>query len=634
MPLRTRRPGANPSYQLLDLDDLTGGMDIRSSPTQMGANKARKLINWSLRSPGELTVRKGYEQFSTSSLGANRMQGGRRVYLSSYTFTLAAFNGQIYQPTDTGAWDSSGGTDPVHSTVSPTNAVFFPNDRDLVAIFDAANQPVKSSNGSSWTQMGITPRDGRSTLAAGASSGGLLANEYEVKYTYRDNDQGHESNGSESSTITLGSTGSLAVEVRGSSDPQVDVIRIYARNITAGESVLRLVSTLANVAAGSTTSSTISSSDWQGNVAIPDDHDVPPVLSFGVVWKNRWWGRNADVGNRLHFTQVFLPQAWPATFFLDIPFERGDSIKAIIPIGDTLLVFGHDQVFLIIGQTSLDFEVRPALSSQDGAFGPRAVEVIENGVVHCSDGGVFIFDGASDRLLSFDIEPGWRDLIDNATAADLNNIAVVYHEKEREVRIAVPRLFPTAGAGEWVLDLNRTREQNTPAWTQTDRNVGGYIHWNGAEADLGNRGRVFSWTDTSAILFEESKGQTANSSDFTAEYEGPSPSLGLSNARFIDKHGEYEPHQGAFTLETLVDGKSQGARAIGIGSGLALYGVATYGNVNYGGAGRRKYHQMLPASAHGRSVTEVAVYTGQEAFKWFTHSFGISPERSVRGFSE
>ena len=633
MPLRTRRPGANPSYQLLDLDDLTGGMDIRSSPTQMGANKARKLINWSLRSPGELTVRKGYELFSTSSLGGSRMQGGKRIYLSSYTFTLAAHDGEVFQPTDTGAWDSAGSTASVYSTVSPTNQVYFPNDRDIVAIFDGVNQPVKSSDGLSWTQMGISPQSARSTLSTGAG-GNLLANEFEVKYTYRDNDQGHESNGSSGSTITLATTGTLIVEMRGSTDPQVDVVRVYARNVTAGESVLRLVSTVANDTSGSTISSTISSSDWQGNVAIPDDHNVPPVLSFGVVWKNRWWGRNADVGNRLHFTQVFLPQAWPATFFLDIPFERGDEIKAVIPIGDTLLIFGHDQVFLVIGQTSLDFEVRPALSSQDGAFGPRSVEVIENGVIHCSDGGVFIFDGASDRLLSFDIEPGWRDLIENATSSDLDKISVVYHEKEREVRIAVPRLFPTAGPGEWVLDLNRTREQNAPAWTQTDRGIGGYIHWNGAESDIGNRGRLFSWTDTSASLYEESKGQTANSSDFTAEYEGPSPSLGLSKARFIDKHGEYEPHQGLFTLETLVDGKSQGARAIGIGSGLPRYGTATYGNAQYGGAGRRKYHKMLPASAHGRSVTEVAVYSGQEAFKWFTHSFGISPERAVRGFSE
>jgi hypothetical protein len=57
-------------------------------------------------------------------------------------------------------------------------------------------------------------------------------------------------------------------------------------------------------------------------------------VSFGVVWKNRWWARSATVKNRIHFTQLFQPQL-AALFFLDIPFERGDEIRALVPMGDT-----------------------------------------------------------------------------------------------------------------------------------------------------------------------------------------------------------------------------------------------------------------------------------------------------------
>jgi hypothetical protein len=73
---------------------------------------------------------------------------------------------------------------------------------------------------------------------------------------------------------------------------------------------------------------------------IPNDHDLPTASSFGVVWKNRWWARDATTTNRIKFTQLFMPQAWPALFYIDIPFERGDAIQALVPLGDALLVFG------------------------------------------------------------------------------------------------------------------------------------------------------------------------------------------------------------------------------------------------------------------------------------------------------
>jgi hypothetical protein len=75
-------------------------------------------------------------------------------------------------------------------------------------------------------------------------------------------------------------------------------------------------------------------------------------------------------------------------------------------MGDTLIVFGTTRIFLLVGQTSLDFEVRPTIGSQDGAFGPFAATcIVENGVIHVGANGVYIFDGTTDRYLSFDWNP-------------------------------------------------------------------------------------------------------------------------------------------------------------------------------------------------------------------------------------
>ena len=60
--LKTRSPKASRSPQLLEVNDLTGGVDLRRSPTLMQSNRARTLKNYSLEEPGALIVRPGYQR--------------------------------------------------------------------------------------------------------------------------------------------------------------------------------------------------------------------------------------------------------------------------------------------------------------------------------------------------------------------------------------------------------------------------------------------------------------------------------------------------------------------------------------------------------------------------------------------
>jgi hypothetical protein len=519
--------------------------------------------------------------------------------------------------------------------LSAVNELHFPADRDLVAVMDGSTRPWKSTNGSSWTRMGIDAGTVVSTGSSKAQSNGLSTSEFEMSYTYKDRDLAVESNGSTAlSTLSLQSTvnGAIEYQIPNSTDPQVDAIKVYMRNKTSGETVRRLASSFA-MQGGAHSTITIISSGWTTADEEPTDHDVPPVLSFGVIWKNRWWARSATRTNRLHFTQLFQPQSWPALFYIDIPFERGDSIQALVPLGDALLIFGNTKVFVVIGRSSLDFEVRPTIGSLDGAFGPRSVAVIENGVVHAANTGLYIFDGTSDKLLSFDIDPAWRDLV-SASAADLARIACVSHQTRKELRVAVPRLYPTGVEGEWVLDLNRTRVNGNTAWTATDRKIGGYMLWDGPETQAANRGRLFSWHSTNALVFEEATGTTANSSNMTAQYEGPGLTLGSYRGRWPDVRGEYEPHGGAASIEPYVDGVSQGAQTLSIGANLATYGTGLYGTAVYGGAGRRQWVKMLPLSADGRTFVLKLIYVGQESFRMFSYHVGLVPETRSRSFSE
>jgi hypothetical protein len=620
------------TYLSVPVADVSGGLDQRKAPTLLKANRSRILRNWSLREPGALVLYPGWTTFSTTNLGSSRPQGGQRIYLGSGTpFTLAAWNGGVYKVTDAGVWGAA-----VSTGWDTSNQIFFPYDRDLVAIFDGATAPKKSTDGSTWTKFGIAAPTVTPTGATAA--GGTLVNgdTYEFSFTGRDDALLVESN--ESATLQKATTGAnqkITLTLTGPTDTQVDTLVVYARDVTAGESVRRKHGTVATPGAGLTVSYDVLSNSWSSSTEAPTDHTVPPLLSFGVVWKNRWWARHATTKNRLHFTQIFEPQSWPSDFFIDIPFERGDDIAAVLPLGDTLLVFGQSKIFLIIGQTSLDFEVRPSGASQAGALGPRAVDAIEEGAVHAGADGIYLFDGATDRLLSYDVDGvapaalGWRTYITTATATDLQNTPLVYHQATKEVAIGVTNLYPFGAGGEWILDLNRTRLSTTPAWTTTDRATGGYIRWDGNEPTVGNRGRLFSWSQSIGRLYEERTGTTADGSDMTATYEGPMFTSRPKVAQLVDSAVDVEPNTGTLAFEVVVDNVSLGSQNVDIAGGGAIYGTAVYGTDSYGGAGRK----LCPLDwdlNEGLTFFARATYTGQVPFRWFGYYLGLQPEAVPR----
>lgn len=630
--IKARRATPQADYRLLSVEDLSGGLDLRKAPTLLKPNAARILRNWSLREPGALNVFPGWRTFSTASLGSGRVQGGQRIYLANSVFTLAAWNGGVYKPSDAGVWGAA-----VSTGWSAANEVFFPYDRDLVAIFDSATAPNKSTNGTTWTAFGIAAPAAAPTIANLA--GGTLVNgsSYEFSYTGRDDALLHE--GNESAVVThvpAGANLSVRLTLPFHPDPQVDTLIIYARDTTAGELVRRRVGTVANPGAGSATYD-VTANTWASGSEAPTDHNVPPLLSFGLVWKNRWWARHATIKNRLHFTQIFENQSWGSSFYIDIPFERGDSITALSPLGDVLLVFGQSKIFLIIGQTSLDFEVRPSGASQAGALGPRAVDGLEQGAIHAAAEGIYLFDGASDRLLSYDVDGfapsaiGWRTYVTTATQAELERTPLAYHKAAKEVGIGVTNLYPFGTAGEWILDLNRTRIQDHSAWTTTDRSIGGYIQWDGNEATSGDRGRLFSWSRAIGSLCEERTTTAADGANLVADYAGPTFSAGAYLASFVDAFVEVEPNDGSFAVEFVVDDVSMGSQTVPIGAGLARYGTATYGTSRYGGAGRVQKPLMLPLNAEGHTIQVKAVYSGQAAYRWYSYRLGMVPDLAPSG---
>jgi hypothetical protein len=147
------------------------------------------------------------------------------------------------------------------------------------------------------------------------------------------------------------------------------------------------------------------------------------------------------------------PQAWPATYNLDIPFERGDNVRGLQPMGDALIVFGSTGIYISSG-TSQDFEGAPRPAPWR-ARSPRRAAAGER-VLHASVGGVYLFDGRP---------TGWQRRINRAgrrwsTVRPLTCCAPG-HRLPRTAEggaVGTPGTR-TPGPGEWVLDLERSKVQ-------------------------------------------------------------------------------------------------------------------------------------------------------------------------------
>src|SRR5690349_21013906 len=131
--IKSRRATASPVYQTIPIPDLTGGIDLRRTPTLLDSKRSVVCRNFSLAEPGALRVHKGYASYS-SVLSTKAAQGAQRVYLGSTQGTLVAVDGSVYILPDNAVWNAT----PVSTGYSTSNQIFFPYDRNIVAALDGA----------------------------------------------------------------------------------------------------------------------------------------------------------------------------------------------------------------------------------------------------------------------------------------------------------------------------------------------------------------------------------------------------------------------------------------------------------------------------------------------------------------
>ena len=209
-------------------------------------------------------------------------------------------------------------------------------------------------------------------------------------YTYYNEEDGTESQGSPLSTEVELNHGVATVSVMPSSDPQVTHIFLYriGGNLTRFTKIAELSNTIQSYedsASGTSLALTEYSSALNGK--------APEGLKQLVQAYGVFFGRKGD---KLYFTRdIGNPNYWPESYYIDF----SEEITGIAVAVNGILVFTKYQTYLISGSNSSTF-VKHLFSASQGCINPATIVTQGATTLFLSSDGLCIATGSGIKIVS------------------------------------------------------------------------------------------------------------------------------------------------------------------------------------------------------------------------------------------
>lgn len=138
----------------------------------------------------------------------------------------------------------------------------------------------------------------------------------------------------------------------------------------------------------------------------------PPTFKQIIVHKNRLWGVDASDPTKIFFSDETEYEKYTSTNFVYIPAPKtADPITAMEIIQDNLIVWTRNNKYVLYGSDLTNFVLRKAASNK-GAINDQVTQVYQNYAFYLSDDGVYMFNGASDKIISSKIKSKISDIAD------------------------------------------------------------------------------------------------------------------------------------------------------------------------------------------------------------------------------
>lgn len=237
---------------------------------------------------------------------------------------------------------------------------------------------------------------------------GLRTGVVQYMYTYID-EQLRESSPSPAASVTLSTANDASVQVPAPSSFNTSALscNIYC--------TLTNANTFYRVSSQHAISSPFVHNDTDANISAGilapaiGENDPPHNFSIMAMHKNYLVTNDTTVLNGVQLSNLAAPTQF-AAFQVNatdgakilVPTKQGDYINGICSMGDTLLILGRRQGFILWGDTLADFTVRPVY--EHGCVSPDSVVNCDGVAMWLSADGVYQTSGAAAVRVSHKIE--------------------------------------------------------------------------------------------------------------------------------------------------------------------------------------------------------------------------------------
>lgn len=375
------------------------GLNLRDAPLVVGPTGLTDSLNWRLDARGALVKRLGYVKYPASSeLAAIPLE--QSTYTPSTGGNALIFycaNGKVYSSPGDGAYTQIAtglSTSAIPSFAQMIDKLYWSNGVDAVQSWDGSSLvAITGINDVQTITITGVPTGGTTTLTFNGSSTTALA--YNATAT-----NVHDA------LVLLPSIGTGNVTVTGGPWPGTGI-------------AITFVNTMANTA-----EPLITTTDALTGGSAPATHVAHTTTGRGdapkgkylAVWRNRLWVAGTTTNpNRVYWSGIGDPTAWPALNYVDILGPRGDVITALYSspnIGsssdgnDGVLVFKTTSVSRVID----DSDNNPAtavisgganvlVDAVTGTVNSRTVVGLEGRVYCAGKNGIYSTDGHTALVL-------------------------------------------------------------------------------------------------------------------------------------------------------------------------------------------------------------------------------------------
>jgi len=401
--------------QIFRITDLSGGLNPDQNEVLIADNEAAEILNFRIDKIGSLVSRKGYTHYVTEAepngiLALGRWRDGDPADV--YKVLIATKGGNIRVASDT--WDNY---TTVYSGLSTTTEGMFLPVQDVVLYANGVDEVV-AYDGTDADPLGI---EGPAGAPTGTLGGTGITGDYTYRYTYFSTAKGWESNPSPVSATLSPVNQTVTLTLVAATHAYADKIRIY-RTVDGGATHLFL----AEIASNLTTYADSTADSGLGLLAVDTTNDVPPVFENIAYHKGYLFG---SIGNTIYWSKPLNIGAFPVLNSTEVPFEGNDTITALRSFQDTLMVFGHNNTVLLVGDAGNWSLIRQDV--EIGCASRKAIAELEGSMVFLSYDALHVFPGFQQ------FAPKLTRTLHGTDATLRQSASLVYVPEERSLWLAL-----------------------------------------------------------------------------------------------------------------------------------------------------------------------------------------------------